>query len=112
MQLSEKAKQILGPKPAITQEEFLKELWPLKKKGIVEDAYIQAAHTIAFKKTFEGKPITLQLIVDKYKLYLEDKQREGADDKYIMKIESFVAKGGYDMEFDKTVGGNIAKFLK
>lgn len=96
MELSEKAKRLLGDSPPITPAQFVERLWKQNEVGNVEDAYIITCLTIRNKKLFGGEPITFEILVDRYTNYMRHCRNNATPAKYIIRIENFMIKGGYN----------------
>jgi hypothetical protein len=99
MELNEREIFLLGKNPKVTKQEFLDNFWSLNPTGNVEDAYLSTAYVVAREKTFEGNPVTLELLVKKYTEYLRQEKLRGTEPQWIRGINKFLTNRDWNLQF-------------
>ena len=89
----------MGESPPVTPKDFTEKLWKLNEVGNQEEAYITTCLTIKNRKCFDGTPITFDLLIEKYTNYLRHCRNSSTLPKFIMQIENFMLKGGYNTAY-------------
>lgn len=97
--LTERERSLIGSTPPITKKAF-EPLWLMRPIGNVSNAYIMACRAIRFGANFDGSPVTLEILLDKWKNYLEYKRLSLTEEKYIQQLENWIEKEGYHSTYD------------
>jgi len=100
MELSKKIKELLGDTPEVSLERFIEELWKLRAVGNVEDSYINAVYAIRMNKDIYGNPVTFEILVTKYKEYLQQCDREERESRWIKGIKKWIIDSGYNETYE------------
>ena len=105
---NERVRRMVGHPPPVTVKDFNERLWVLNPVGNQEDTYINVCVAIKIKRTFDNKPVTFELLVERYDAYIKHCQRDHRAPKYITQLKNFVIKnmfnevyGGRNLSIDK-----------
>lgn len=83
-----------------TKEEFIA-LFNLFPKGNPESVLREVKYTIMSAKTFDGNPVTWELINQSYSSYIKKRRDDESQDKFIKSLESFLKSKDYNIDFEK-----------
>jgi hypothetical protein len=81
------------------------ELFNLFPKGNPESAFTVYKYAISSYKTFDGNPVTHDLIKQKWLEYINFCQNDNRNSKYIKSIEKFMLDKDYNTNFNPKFGG-------
>ena len=109
--LSEQAKQRIGQQQLVSVEEFYERLWKMNPIGNPENTYIEVLDHVTHQKTFTGEPVTLDLIIGKYKEYLEMAHLEQREQRMIKRILGFVRDRMYNNTYEGGVNPLRDRYL-
>lgn len=101
---------MLGQNPAVKKQEFIDKLWNLNPTGNIEDAYISTAYVVGNERTFEGSPVTMELLVSKYSEYLRQEKLKGTEPKWIRGINKFLTNRDWNLQFGGISDSKIDRY--
>ncbi len=97
---NEHVRQLVGHPPPVTVSDFNTRLWSLNPVGNQQDTYINVCAAVKAKRTFDNKPVTLDLLVEKYGAYIQQCRRQSTQPKYITQIKNYVIKNMFNDQYD------------
>lgn len=83
-----------------TREEFTA-LFNLFPKGNPETLFREVKYTIMSAKTFDGDPVTWQLIEQSYSSYIKKRRDDEYQEKFIKSLDNFLKAKDYNIDFGK-----------
>lgn len=97
-------------------ERFIREVWSLNKSGNSEYAASEMIYAISKEVMFEGGPVTLEIIRDKYKEYLKymrsvNSERKPGFQSKIEDIGTFIMRKRYNEDFKPDPDTNLDLYL-
>jgi hypothetical protein len=97
-------------------ERFIKEVWSLNRSGNSEHAASELILAVTRETMFEGGPVTLEIIRDKYKEYLKymrgvNSERKPGYQSKIEDIATFIMRKRYNEDFRPDPDTNLDLYL-
>ncbi len=109
--MTARARNLLGPKPSITPDEF-ERIWSIWPVGHKEDTYIQVAYDITHTKDYHGNKLTLEILITKYKAYVEYAARRNSDPKFTATLLSWMQKRRYNEELSTPIPDTMKRWIR
>lgn len=106
---TERVIRALGPDPGLTDKDF-ERLWGLNKQGDPEGTFIAVAYAIRAKRLLNGDPITIDLLIERYKDHMKH-NGETYGTKYISRIKNWVESEKYNHVNQKPSNPRAHRYL-
>ena len=100
MELSKQDLHLTGDPPPVDPNEFINKLWTLRRHGNPVRAFVELCLHVSRRKTYLGEEITLELVANRYKNYLQHCERNGQDGKFRKSIQNWISDADYNSEYD------------
>ncbi len=98
LELTDELRERVGFPTPVSVEDYDR-LWKLRPLGDEKGVYINLCWTVKNSKMNDGSPVTVDIVIEKYKAYLAECQLKKTKDQFITKLDNFILKGKYRENF-------------